>query len=111
MTSGWLTARENFGHGSMTRTANTVSPSSMEIVDLIDSTGHLTLRVIPRARTQKVAIENGSLKIWVRMAPEDGKANNAVIALLAGILDLPKASINIVQGQTSRNKKVHVTLR
>lgn len=95
----------------MTRTVNTVSPSRTEIVDLIDSTGHLILRVIPRARTQKIALETGILKIWVRMAPEDGKANNAVIALLAEILDLSKTSINIVHGQTSRNKKVHVTLR
>ena len=44
------------------------------------------------------------LKIAVTAVPEDGKANKAVIALLAKRLKLPKSAIEIVSGATDRRK-------
>ena len=48
------------------------------------------------------------LKARVRAAPEDGRANAALIALLATALHEPKSALTLVSGQTARMKKIHV---
>lgn len=48
------------------------------------------------------------LKVKLRALPENGKANQAAIALLAKWLDQPKASINLVTGAKSRWKQFFV---
>ena len=48
------------------------------------------------------------LKVSVTAAPEDGKANAAVIELLAKQWRVPKSSVSVVQGHTDRNKTLHV---
>lgn len=48
------------------------------------------------------------LKARVRAAPEDGKANAALCALLAKTLGAPKGAVEIRAGETSRVKKVFV---
>ena len=67
------------------------------------------LRVQPRAR--RTALENcqGVLKAAVTAPPENGKANDAVIALLAETWQLPKSSLHIVKGTSSRTKTVGLT--
>ena len=49
------------------------------------------------------------LKARVRAAPEDGKANAALLALLAKELDIAKSALVLVNGQTSSLKTVSVT--
>ena len=49
------------------------------------------------------------LKARVRAVPEDGKANAALIALLASELAIPKSAIRIAAGATSRLKRVEIT--
>jgi uncharacterized protein YggU (UPF0235/DUF167 family) len=44
----------------------------------------------------------------VTAAPEKGKANAAVVALLSETLGVPKSSIEIVRGDTSRNKTLRI---
>lgn len=73
--------------------------------------GQLALKVIPRARTEGIErLEEGPggpvLKVKVRAVAEDGKANEAVIALLAEAFELPKSSLEITRGFTNRNKVV-----
>lgn len=46
------------------------------------------------------------LKVKLRTAPEDGKANKALIVLLAKHFGCPKSSLTIVSGETSRHKLV-----
>lgn len=48
------------------------------------------------------------LKARVRAVPEDGKANAALIALLASTLAIPKSAIRIAAGATSRLKRVEI---
>ena len=48
------------------------------------------------------------LKARVSVAPEDGKANAALIALLAKMLGLPKSAIRIAAGETSRLKTIAI---
>ena len=86
------------------------------LLALVDSRGMLLARVTPNARSARMAIETESsdgprLRIWVTVPPEDGKANKAVIAMLAKALDLPKSALSIERGETSRVKQVHVGRR
>lgn len=48
------------------------------------------------------------LKARVRAVPEDGKANTALVALLAATLDVPKSAIRIASGATARLKRVEI---
>ena len=50
-----------------------------------------------------------ALKIALTAPPIDGRANEACIEFLAELLELPRSSITILSGQTSRNKVVQVT--
>ncbi|MBV5335617.1 DUF167 domain-containing protein [bacterium] len=70
------------------------------------------LRVTPKASRNAVAglteLAGGgvALKVTVTTVPEDGKANQAVIALLSKAWKTPKSSISVVAGATDRNKIV-----
>ena len=72
------------------------------------------LRVTPKASRNAVTgladLGEGrkALKVAVTTVPEDGKANEAVIKLLAKLWHVPKSSIAVVAGHTDRNKILHV---
>jgi len=70
----------------------------------------LTVRVQPRAHDSRVVgfDEAGRLKVRVSAAPTDGKASEAVIAVLAEALRIPRRQIEIERGYTSRTKTVRV---
>lgn len=68
----------------------------------------LVVRVIPRSRRNVLEWEGGMLKARLTAPPVDGAANEALIALLAEQLGLPKRALSIVQGATSRQKVVEV---
>jgi uncharacterized protein YggU (UPF0235/DUF167 family) len=48
------------------------------------------------------------LKARVRAVPEDGKANQALVALLAKTLSVPKSAIRIASGATARLKRIEI---
>ena len=65
------------------------------------------VRVIPRARQNRLEVTpDGSFRIHTTAVPADGAANDAVIKILAKHLGVPKTSIKIVRGATSRDKVV-----
>jgi len=65
----------------------------------------LHVRVQPKARANAVKDWRGdALRVSVTAAPEDGKANRAVIALLAEMFDVAPSSIDLVRGAASRDK-------
>lgn len=70
----------------------------------------VTIKVTPRARHEGVepAGAEAALRVRVTAAPEDGKANQAVIALLAKRWDVPKSTIEIASGAGGRLKRVLV---
>ena len=71
----------------------------------------LRLRVKPGARkTAIVGIHGGALKVAVAAAPEKGKANRAVVMLLAEALDLPASAVTITSGDTSQDKVAEIPL-
>jgi uncharacterized protein (TIGR00251 family) len=69
----------------------------------------LSVRVQPRSRQNAiVGVRDKSLLLKVNAPPVDGAANEAVIALLAKALDLPKSTFSVLQGTKSREKTVKV---
>ena len=71
------------------------------------ATTRLKLRVSPGARRPGIAGRHGDAwKVRVSEPPEDGRANDAVLKLLATALDVPLASVALVSGHTSRDKIV-----
>ena len=69
----------------------------------------LQIRVIPRSPRTSVDGRRGDAVLIRRNAPPvDGAANDALIAFLSDILDVPTRSIAIVSGHTSRDKRVRV---
>jgi uncharacterized protein (TIGR00251 family) len=65
------------------------------------------LRVSPGARRAEVAGRYGDgWKVRVSAPPERGRANDAVLDLLADTLDLPRSSLSIVSGHGAREKVV-----
>ena len=67
----------------------------------------IAVRLQPRASKDEVlGFEAGVLKARVTAPPEDGKANAALLELLSGVLKVPKTSLSVVKGQSSRNKVV-----
>ena len=71
----------------------------------------LRLRVKPGARkTAIVGVHGGALKVAVAAAPEKGKANRAVVKLLAEALDLPASAVTIISGDTSQDKVAEIAL-
>ena len=69
----------------------------------------LRLRVSPGARSNAVVGRHGDgWKVRVTAAPEGGKANDAVLMLLAERLDLPRKNLTLVSGPSSRDKIVEL---
>ncbi len=70
----------------------------------------LEVKAVPHARSSEVSelMANGSLKIKVVAAPEKGKANEEVCAVLAAYLNVPKRNVEVVLGHTSRQKRVRI---
>jgi len=72
------------------------------------------LRVQPRARRNRIgglaaeADGSAALKVAVTAVPEDGRANAAVVALLADAWDMPKSGLAVVAGATDRRKTIHL---
>ncbi len=70
----------------------------------------ITVRVVPRSgRNEIVEIqEDGTIKIRLKAAPVEGQANKALIEFLSEILDTAKSNIEIVAGQSGRDKLITI---
>lgn len=69
----------------------------------------LQLKVIPKSSKNRVVGWVGDrLKVQVTAPPERGKANDAVVEVLAGALGLPRSRVRIVAGQTAPLKTVDI---
>jgi uncharacterized protein (TIGR00251 family) len=75
----------------------------------------LSIRLTPGAKkdaiggVMDIADNRKALKASVTAPPEDGRANKALIALLAKELRLPKSCVSLLSGETNRQKVLLVT--
>jgi uncharacterized protein (TIGR00251 family) len=76
---------------------------------MAEASTRLRLRVSPGARRSELVGRHGDgWKVRVTAPPEDGRANNAVLDLLARRLDVPRRALSIVSGHTAREKVVRM---
>lgn len=86
-------------------------PPAHAIIALADGEGRLALRVTPGARTEGLEIAEGRLLAKVRAKAQDGKANAAVLSLLAAALDMAPTHLTLLRGATSREKLFSIPLK
>jgi uncharacterized protein len=87
----------------------------MSVPDLpflrIEKTGAVIVdvHVMPNApKTQVQGLHDGALRIRLKAPPVDGKANQELVAWLARELKVPRASIELIRGDTARRKQLRV---
>jgi uncharacterized protein len=68
----------------------------------------IDVKVTPKAAAAKVVDKDGQLSVYVTVAPEDGKANKAVIKLLAKRFGVAPSRISVIRGETSRHKTIEI---
>jgi uncharacterized protein (TIGR00251 family) len=69
----------------------------------------LRLRVSPGGRRAEIVGRHGDAwKVRVTEAPEQGRANEAVVRLLADTLAVPRNAVTVVSGHTGRDKIVEL---
>lgn len=83
-------------------------PPAAALLALADDQGRLALKVTPGARTEQIVIIDDTVLIKVRAKAHDGEANDAVLAMLAAALDLPKSKVQLLRGATGRSKLVQI---
>lgn len=67
------------------------------------------VKVHPRARKNAITgTVGGALKLALTAPPVDGKANQAVIEFFADLFAIPRSSVTIASGETSRSKIVRI---
>lgn len=74
----------------------------------VSANGTLAVRVTPKAASDRIAVEDGKVRAWVTSPPDKGKANRAVIALVADALGVPKSAVALVRGEAAREKLLRV---
>lgn len=68
-----------------------------------------SIKVHPRARKNAITgIIGDALKLALTAPPVEGRANRAVIEFFAELFEIPRSSVTITSGETSRNKKVRI---
>lgn len=85
----------------------------LDFFDSKDPLGALRVKVTTKAKSERIKKEtrsDGSVvyKVYVTAAPEDGKANEAVIKLLAKELGVAKSCLTITHGHKSREKTIEI---
>jgi len=71
----------------------------------------ISVRVTPRSSKNEISeiLEDGTIKIKLTAPPVDGKANEALIEFLAKVLNIKANQLDIVAGQTGRDKLITIT--
>ncbi|MCL2066965.1 MAG: DUF167 domain-containing protein [Treponema sp.] len=66
---------------------------------------HIAIKAIPGAsKTEFAGVKEGCLRVRIAAAPEDGKANAALIAFFAKAIGCPRRELTLLCGEKSRNK-------
>ncbi len=76
----------------------------------------ISVKVIPNAKKNEVVedfvdlLGQRVLKVKVNQVPEEGRANKAVVELLAEYFSVKKNAVKIITGEVSRNKIVEIVV-
>lgn len=64
------------------------------------------IRISPNAKKNEIIREGEIVKIKITAQPIDGKANKALVEFLSKYFKIPKTSIEILKGETSKEKTI-----
>jgi uncharacterized protein (TIGR00251 family) len=81
------------------------------MIPIHETAGGVTLAIKVHSRAKKNAITGeigDALKLALTAPPVDGRANKACIEFFANLLKVPRSSVTIASGETSRNKVIRV---
>lgn len=65
-----------------------------------------TIRIVPNSSKNDIIFEDEYTKIKITAQPIENKANKALVEFLAKRCKLPKSSVEIVKGETSKDKTI-----
>ena len=68
----------------------------------------ITVKVTPRSSQKKIIEAGDILKVYVHESAQDGKANQAVMKMIAKHFSVPKSQVRIVRGEKNRSKIVDI---
>jgi hypothetical protein len=98
----------------MSQATETLAAHALNLRQRLLQEGNLLLEIkaVPRSRSAGVAqlMANGLLKVRVTSAPEKGRANEEICAILAAYLAVPARNVSLVNGFTSAQKRVRITV-
>ena len=66
----------------------------------------INIKISPNAKKKKKIKTDNETKVKITAQPVDGKANKALVEFLSKFFKIPKTSIQIVKGETSKDKKI-----
>lgn len=69
----------------------------------------LRLRISPNSSKNQVIVDGDIIKLKITAQPIEGKANKAVVEYLSKLLKTPKSSIELLKGDTSKEKTLFIT--
>jgi uncharacterized protein len=76
----------------------------------MDAQAILDITVAPKSSRNKISIDgSNNIKIYLTDPPVDGKANAGLVSLLSKTLKIPKSSISILHGETSKKKRISIS--
>ena len=95
------------GHGDLRRKAKA---SGMIPIQENAKGVSFAVKVHPRARKNQITgVVGDALKLALTAPPVEGRANQAVIEFFADFFDIPRSSVTIASGETSRNKVIRLS--
>jgi len=68
----------------------------------------IKIKVITNAKKNEVMEGEGIFRVYVNAPPVDGKANKALIEILAEHFKIRKSSVKIIRGEKSREKIIQI---
>ena len=68
----------------------------------------INLKIVPNSSRNDIVLEDEFIKVKITAQPIEGKANKSLIEFLSNKFKIPKTSIEIVKGETSKEKTVFI---
>lgn len=69
----------------------------------------IKIKVIPKAKKEKIEEIEGTLKVYLTAPAQDGKANKKLIEVLAEHFKIKKYNLQIIRGLKSKDKLVEIS--
>ncbi len=77
---------------------------SEDIIKIVDDGIILRIRISPNAAKNQIIVSEDMIKLKITAQPIENKANKAVVEYLSKLFKIPKTSITILKGDTSKDK-------